>query len=717
MRPEISPADFNRIQRLNVRTQIPGNQILDQGVDTADIKDDAVTDDKLSTTGVSASTYTKVTVNSKGRITVGENPTTLAGYGITDAQPLDSDLTALANTATTGLYAVTAAGTSATRSIAVPAQGLTITNANGVSGNPTLALANDLAAVEGLSSTGIAIRTAADTWTTRSIAAGSSKISISNADGVSGAPTIDVSESNLTLNNIGGTLGLTKGGTGLTSGGTANQVLGMNAAASAAEFKTITAGTGITVTHGVGTVTIAGNVGTVTSASVVSANGFAGTVATATSTPAITLSTTITGLLKGNGTAISAATAGTDYLSVLSGDVTTSGNVATLATVNASPVTAGFVKITTNGKGLTTATTAVTASDLYSTLGSQTAKTVLAAPTGASGNPSFRTISLGIDLSDVSLTSPASGNVLTYNGTNWVNSSSSSSAASGLLSSWTLVSGLRYYADFAHNLGTNNVVITLYDTNDNSVVTADSIVLTNTNTARITVIGNTRTLRVVVVANGFVVNNSTMSAGTITTAKDGVNVSTAASKLNFTGQAVSVVDAGGGTTNVTVGSRFTFFAGAFDSPNSSDWTVNALAPAAADPSNSAITVRQFSNTTEQGVGFMLSIPTGATSITFKFRGRAQTAPGAAAVVSPMLYARLIPNNSAMSAWAAGVNLSNIAIPTNAFYQYSNQTVTLSSLGLTAGNTYQIELTRDITPPTGTNLGSNYLLAELTVEIA
>ena len=39
----------------------------------------------LGTSGVVAGTYTKVTVDTYGRVTVGDNPTTLAGYGITDA--------------------------------------------------------------------------------------------------------------------------------------------------------------------------------------------------------------------------------------------------------------------------------------------------------------------------------------------------------------------------------------------------------------------------------------------------------------------------------------------------------------------------------------------------------------------------------------------------------------------------------------------------------
>ena len=42
----------------------------------------------LATTGVKAGTYTKVTVDTYGRVTVGDNPTTLAGYRITDAVTL-----------------------------------------------------------------------------------------------------------------------------------------------------------------------------------------------------------------------------------------------------------------------------------------------------------------------------------------------------------------------------------------------------------------------------------------------------------------------------------------------------------------------------------------------------------------------------------------------------------------------------------------------------
>jgi hypothetical protein len=59
-----------------------------------------------------AGTYTKVTTNAKGQVTSGSNPTTLSGYGIVDAQPLNSALTALTQANYPGAYFVTSAGTS-----------------------------------------------------------------------------------------------------------------------------------------------------------------------------------------------------------------------------------------------------------------------------------------------------------------------------------------------------------------------------------------------------------------------------------------------------------------------------------------------------------------------------------------------------------------------------------------------------------------------------
>jgi hypothetical protein len=66
------------------------------------------------------------------------------------------------------------------------------------------------------------------------------------------------------------TVGVAKGGTGLTAIGSSNQVLGVNNAGTALEYKSVTAGTGVTVNNSAGALTISatGSGGTVTSVGV-----------------------------------------------------------------------------------------------------------------------------------------------------------------------------------------------------------------------------------------------------------------------------------------------------------------------------------------------------------------------------------------------------------------------------------------------------------------
>lgn len=143
--------------------------------------------------------------------------TTLAGYGITDAQPLNVNLTAYAGLATTGLVIRTGAGTAVTRSIAGTAGNITVGNGDGVAGNPTINLAT-----AGTAGTYAQVTTDAFGRVTSGVA----------------------------------TQTVATGGTGLTALGTANQVLGVNAGASALEYKTLTAGTNISIVHAANSVTI-----------------------------------------------------------------------------------------------------------------------------------------------------------------------------------------------------------------------------------------------------------------------------------------------------------------------------------------------------------------------------------------------------------------------------------------------------------------------------
>jgi hypothetical protein len=93
---------------------------------------------------------------------------------------------------------------------------------------------------------------------------------------------------------LAGTLNVANGGTGLTALGAANTVLGVNNAGSAAEYKTLTAGTGMSIVHGAGVVTF-NNTG-VTSVALSDASttpiyGVTGSPVTTTGTLTVTLNT------------------------------------------------------------------------------------------------------------------------------------------------------------------------------------------------------------------------------------------------------------------------------------------------------------------------------------------------------------------------------------------------------------------------------------------
>lgn len=175
----------------------------------------------LSSTGIAVRSATdtwvqrQVTQPAAG-ITI-TNPAGIAG-DITLA--LANDLAGVEGLSTNGLATRTATDTWTTRTLTGPAAGITVTNGNGVSGNPTLALADDLNAVEGLSTNGIATRTGTSTWTTRTITGTSNQVNVSNGDGVSGNPTLS------TPQDIATTSTPTFGGATLSGSG--NPILSVN---------------------------------------------------------------------------------------------------------------------------------------------------------------------------------------------------------------------------------------------------------------------------------------------------------------------------------------------------------------------------------------------------------------------------------------------------------------------------------------------------------
>lgn len=85
-----------------------------------------------------------------------------------------------------------------------------------------------LTSLAAYNSNGFLVQTSTDNFTGRSLSPGSSKISISNQDGVSGNPTIDLVESNVLINNLSGTLSIAKGGTNSAAALTNNKVMVSN---------------------------------------------------------------------------------------------------------------------------------------------------------------------------------------------------------------------------------------------------------------------------------------------------------------------------------------------------------------------------------------------------------------------------------------------------------------------------------------------------------
>ena len=99
-------------------------------------------------------TYTRITVDSRGRIVDADNPTTLAAFGIADAQPLDSDLTSVASMTSFGLMSRQAEGTITTRTITGGSGRIIVQNGNAQSANPFLDLADTTVVVGEYNPTG-----------------------------------------------------------------------------------------------------------------------------------------------------------------------------------------------------------------------------------------------------------------------------------------------------------------------------------------------------------------------------------------------------------------------------------------------------------------------------------------------------------------------------------------------------------------------------------
>jgi hypothetical protein len=136
-----------------------------------------------------------------------------------------------------------------------------------------------------------------------------------------------------------------------------------------------------------------------------------------------------------------------------------------------------------------------------------------------------------------------------------------------------------------------------------------------------------------------------------------------------------------------------YYADDFYSPCNSNWAITTTSPASADTVNSSLIVRRFDDTAEEGVGILTMIPSGVTNLTFTIKGRAQTAPASSKGVIMRLYTRQIPDGSAVTSWSSALQMSTLTVTADTNFHYFTQTISLSTLGLTAGRETQLELTR------------------------
>jgi len=288
----------------------------------------------------SASSVSVITANAKGLITaaadtaiqIAESQVTGLTSNLAGKQPLDATLTALAAYNTNGILVQIAANTFAGRTIEGVTDRTTITNGNGVSGNPIADIASTYAG-----------------QTSITILGNITPLSVASIGTVTGSNLSGTNTGDQTITLTGDVTGNGTGSFATTIGASkvVNSMINDVAWSKVTSTPTTLAGYGIT------------DAGTVTNVSVVTANGISGSVATSTTTPSITLvlgditPTTVNGVSFSAfmGAPSSLAVFGTSSITgTNTGDVTKSGQ--TYLSLSGQALTANQINLTSHVTGV-----------------------------------------------------------------------------------------------------------------------------------------------------------------------------------------------------------------------------------------------------------------------------------------------------------------------------------------------------------------------------
>jgi len=207
-------------------TQLPAAGAI-TGTEAVPIVQNGVT--VQTTTGaISASpsqTYTYLTVNQTPQLANSRYVGVTNGLSITDggAQGLfnistTGALLSLVNSGT-GFQVKTSSTAITGRSIAVTGVGLSISNGDGIAGNPTVALAGQVLSLANLSANGLMTITTGGVLNATSLTGTANQIGIANPTGIGGSPTISIVD-NATLPGTGGVV--------VPKGTTAQQPVGVS---------------------------------------------------------------------------------------------------------------------------------------------------------------------------------------------------------------------------------------------------------------------------------------------------------------------------------------------------------------------------------------------------------------------------------------------------------------------------------------------------------